>query len=84
MNSTTASPIKILRPKELAEMLSISKPTLWRMEKKGELPKRKKLSDTGRAVGWLQSDIKEWLDDRPDADPISDRKLDSEPQKTSA
>jgi len=70
MNSHTSSTIKILRPKELAEMLSISRPTLWRMEKKGELPKRKKLSDTGRAVGWLQSDIREWLDNRPDADPL--------------
>lgn len=58
---------KIIRPTELAEMLSISKVTLWRMEKNGELPPRKKISE--RAVGWLESDIAEWLENRPLADP---------------
>ena len=59
--------LQIIRPKELAELLSISTVTLWRMEKRGELPKRKQISS--RTVGWLESDIKEWLDNRPDADP---------------
>lgn len=51
--------MKILRPKELAKMLSVSTVTLWRMEKRGELPARIKIST--RAVGWLESDIEEWL-----------------------
>jgi len=58
--------LKIIRPKELAELLSISTVTLWRMEKRGELPKRKQISS--RAVGWLESEIEEWLKTRPDAD----------------
>lgn len=61
--------LQIIRPKELAELLSVSQVTLWRMEKRGELPKRKQISS--RAVGWLESDIKEWLENRPDADPSS-------------
>lgn len=59
--------IKIIRPKDLAELLSVSTVTVWRMEKRGELPKRKKISS--RTVGWLESDIQEWLENRPYAEP---------------
>ncbi|MEQ9279510.1 MAG: AlpA family phage regulatory protein [Balneola sp.] len=52
--------MKIIRPKELADLLSVSTTTLWRMEKRGELPPRKRIST--RAVGWLESEIKVWLD----------------------
>jgi len=55
--------MKIIRPKQLAKILSVSTVTLWRMEKRGELPPRIKIST--RAVGWLESDIKEWLKNRP-------------------
>ncbi|MBO6573156.1 MAG: AlpA family phage regulatory protein [Balneola sp.] len=51
--------MKVIRPKQLAKILSISTVTLWRMEKRGELPPRKRIST--RAVGWLESDIEEWL-----------------------
>lgn len=51
--------MKIIRPKELAIILSVSTVTLWRMEKRGELPPRIRIST--RAVGWLESDIEEWL-----------------------
>lgn len=52
--------MKIIRPHQLAELLSISKTTLWRLEKAGELPPRYKISE--RSVGWLEEDIKEWLE----------------------
>jgi prophage regulatory protein len=55
--------MKIIRPNELAKLLHISTTTLWRMEKRGDLPQRIKLST--RAVGWLESDIQEWLKNRP-------------------
>lgn len=57
------STLQIIRPKELAELLSVSTVTVWRMEKRGELPRRKKIS--ARTVGWLESDIKDWLENRP-------------------
>lgn len=59
------SPLKIIRPKELSEILSVNPVTVWRMEKRGELPPRKKISN--RTVGWLESDIREWLENRPNA-----------------
>lgn len=57
--------MKIIRMGELSHMLGVSKTTLWRMEKRGELPQRIKISR--RVVGWLESDIKEWLKNRPTA-----------------
>lgn len=56
------SNLEIVRPSELSKLLSVSKPTLWRMEQRGELPKRVRISE--RAVGWLKSDIKEWLESK--------------------
>ena len=54
--------MKILRPAQLASLLGVSKTTLWRMEKAGELPKRYSISE--RIVGWKESDIEKWLESR--------------------
>ncbi len=55
--------IKLIRPAELAEMISVSRSTLWRMEQKGELPPRRQISK--RCVGWFESDIIQWLQKLP-------------------
>ena len=55
--------LKFIRPVELAEMLSLSTVTIWRMEKRGELPPRRKISKG--VVGWLESDLIKWLSERP-------------------
>jgi len=52
-------PNSIVRPSEFTEMLSVSKPTLWRWEQSGQLPPRIHLA--GRAVGWRYGDIVAWL-----------------------
>lgn len=61
--------LQIIRPTELAEILSVSKQTLWRMENRGELPKRVKISK--RAVGWLASDIQEFLNSKKEPETLS-------------
>ena len=43
-------------------MLTISKPTIWRMEQRGELPP--KIQITERVTGWRESDILEWIKQR--------------------
>ena len=55
--------LKIVRPPELAESLSVSTVTLWRMQKRGELPPKRQISSG--VVGWLYSDLVEWLKERP-------------------
>ena len=41
----------------------VSEATWWRMEQRGEAPKRRQISP-GR-VGWLESEILEWIKSRP-------------------
>ncbi|MDR8389511.1 AlpA family phage regulatory protein [Aliifodinibius sp. S!AR15-10] len=50
---------RIVRPKELANMLSMSIATIYRMQNEDNLPPKIKMGS--RAVGWLRSDIEEWL-----------------------
>jgi len=52
----------IFKP-ERREMTGVSEPTWWRMEKRGEAPKRRQISP-GR-VGWLESEILAWMESRP-------------------
>lgn len=59
--------MKIIRTAELAERLSISEVTIWRMRNRGELPPRIQISS--RAVGWLESDIEEWLNSQKGSSP---------------
>ncbi len=52
-------PLSIIRPNELSKILSISKPTLYRLQNEGKLPPK---IEIGRSsVGWLRKDIEEWL-----------------------
>lgn len=59
--------LNILRVSDLAELLNVSRVTIWRMQKRGELPPRKKISN--RCVGWTEETIEDWLSSRPYADP---------------
>lgn len=58
---------QLIRPRDLAEKLSISLATLYRMKKDGKLPPQVKIHE--RAVGWKVSDIEEWIDTRKIAEP---------------
>ena len=37
--------------------------TVWRWEKQGQFPRRRKLG--GRSIGWLKSEVMEWIATRP-------------------
>lgn len=51
-----------LRLNELKKVTGLSSSTLWRLEKRGEFPRRHRLSI--RAVGWVAHEVEEWLDSR--------------------
>lgn len=53
----------IYRPEDLAEALNVSRSTIVRMEKRGELPPRRKISAGTR--GWARATIISWLESRP-------------------
>ena len=54
---------KFIRRNEVYEITSIKDPQLWKLEKKGEFPRRRRLTE--RTVAWLSSEVQEWMDSRP-------------------
>ena len=59
---------KILREPDVLDIISCSSPTLRRMEKKGLFPSRRKIGS--RAVGWLKSEVMEWVTKRVQVDGV--------------
>jgi prophage regulatory protein len=54
---------KILRIHEVTKLTGLSRATIWRKEREGLFPARKQLGLN--SVGWLESDIKQWLENLP-------------------
>ena len=57
----------------MAAMMGVHRTTIFRMEKRGELPPRKQFNK--RLIGWTEKDIQEWLESR-DRD-ISENELEA-------
>jgi prophage regulatory protein len=55
-------PVAILDEPTVEELTSLSRTTRWRMERRGEFPRRVRLSP-GR-VGWRQAEIEAWIRSR--------------------
>ena len=53
---------RYLRKSEVAEILGISETTIWRMEKSGDFPRRRRISNN--SVGYLRSEIQSWMESR--------------------
>jgi len=51
---------KIIRKKELLNLIGLSDTTVWRLERKGKFPKRLRLGP--KSVGWLYKDIISWIE----------------------
>ena len=62
--------MKLLRIKQVMEATGLSRMTLWRLEKAGEFPTRRRLSSN--SVAWLESDIAAWIESRPCANTPGD------------
>ncbi|MCY1707279.1 helix-turn-helix transcriptional regulator [Pannonibacter sp. SL95] len=54
--------MKILRRREVEEMAGIGRSTIYKEMASGHFPKPLKL--TAKAVGWLESDILEWVNSK--------------------
>ncbi|EON3583059.1 helix-turn-helix transcriptional regulator [Escherichia coli] len=53
---------RIVREKECRELTGICRTTRYEMEKQGRFPSRLNLG--GRSVGWLLSEVIEWVKNR--------------------
>lgn len=56
---------KIIRRPEVEARIGLSRSTIYSMMDKGEFPRPIKLGR--KAVGWLESDINDWLESRKQA-----------------
>lgn len=54
--------MRLLRAGEVSQRIGVSRTTLWRMERDGRFPNRRRISDN--IVGWLESDVNEWIQGR--------------------
>jgi len=53
---------RFMREPEVKRVTGLSRVTRWRMEQRGEFPKRRKISMNG--VGWLASEVSAWMAER--------------------
>jgi len=54
---------RFLSKPEVLNISGLSHVTQWRMEKRGEFPKRRQISPN--RVAWLESEILAWMESRP-------------------
>lgn len=55
--------MKILRLKQVLELVGVSRATLWRWEKREIFPKRVRISE--RSIGYVDTEVNEWISRRP-------------------
>jgi prophage regulatory protein len=55
---TFASP-RLLRPKDVIRMVGLSRVGIWRLERDGKFPSRRRISSN--AVAWLTEDVENWI-----------------------
>lgn len=53
---------RFLRFGAVAEMIGLSRSTIWRMEREGRFPKRVKIGT--KSVAWRMSDLLAWMSHR--------------------
>ncbi|CAN5268586.1 AlpA family transcriptional regulator [soil metagenome] len=57
-------PEKVLRVHQVKDRTGLSRSGIYALQQRGEFPRSVPLSDSGRAVGWLESEIDEFIRDR--------------------
>ena len=58
------SALRIIRMKELVSKVGYARSTIYALIKEGRFPKPFKLVPNGRANGWLEETINEWIEHR--------------------
>ena len=48
---------------DLQKIVTLSRTTVWRLERKGAFPSRRQVGPS--SVRWLRSEVEEWLETRP-------------------
>ena len=65
-NARALSNQTLIRPRDAAAMLSVSRKHLYALAEQPDFPKRIYISD--RVVAWRVRDLEEWINNRPKTD----------------
>jgi len=56
---------RMLKLRDVMARTTLARNTIHEMEVRGEFPKRRRLAGKGDRVGWLESEIEDWIKSRP-------------------
>jgi prophage regulatory protein len=62
---------RALRLRQVSQLTGLGRSMIYQMQAEGRLPQRIKLGE--RAVGWLESEVRDWLATRIDASRFKQR-----------
>ncbi len=68
MNNDERDLDRFLGENEVARITDLSRTTRWRLERDGRFPKKRHIS--ANRIGWLESEIREFIESRPSTGPI--------------
>ena len=60
--------MRVIRFHEVRLRVGLSRTSIWRLERKGQFPARRRLSVN--AVGWLEDEVERWVQARDVVTPI--------------
>lgn len=69
---------KIIRLPTVQDIIGLSKPTIYRMMKRGEFPAQIKMGP--KASGWLMSEVQDWVSSRQAARRIAGQSGENVPE----
>ena len=61
-----AETLRMLRLREVVQLTGLSQTTVWRRERAGEFPRRRRLG--ANLVAWRSDEVEAWIEQLPDAD----------------
>jgi len=56
------APLRLLRFPAVRERTGLSRSTIWRLERRGEFPRHRRIS--ANAVAWVEEEINSWINNR--------------------
>ena len=65
--------MKLLRIREVMEITGLSRMTIYRMEKAGDFPSRRRLGTN--SVAWIEGEVNAWVEARPSIATAKTRQL---------
>ena len=63
-----ADTVRMLRLPDVCEITGLSETTVWRREKDGLFPRRRRLG--ANLVAWRSDEVQEWIESLPEADEV--------------